>query len=132
MQKFEDYGLLGSRPAQSPGELEALSARMVRQTLDGMSRTAPAPPVARTVKRPTRNMSPPFERRPLTTVTHGGSARLGGDLVWALRELRSADSLLLRAEMRRDPASWAAAIANPERLTAQLGARQAGNGQFRC
>ncbi len=127
MQRFEDYHLMGTRQdGASPARLAALADDTVRRGLLEMTkqhREPTAEPSPRRQKPAPRPASPAFENRPSATVAHGGSARLGGDLAWALRELRKADPAVLRREIRRDPGAWALALANLERLTAQAASR---------
>jgi hypothetical protein len=72
MQRFESYGLLGSRrQGLLPSGTATLAEVMVSRTLDGMKDDAAAMPTRTQQEKPTRTVSAPAESRPAVALTHG-------------------------------------------------------------
>jgi hypothetical protein len=70
-----------------------------------------------------------LERRPAGVVALGTR---GGELAWAMRELRNMDRATLRSMAQADP-EWATRVlANLDRLIDQLSEEQRANGRPSC
>jgi hypothetical protein len=67
-----------------------------------------------------------LERRPAGAVALGTR---GGELAWALRELRNMDRSTMRSMMQADPGWAARVVANLDRLIDQLSGEQRANGR---
>ena len=135
MQRFEDYNLAGTRrPAPAPVP-DTLADPVLRRTLEQIRQRQTAP----TPSNPTRSATTPtpsvpvtlggLERRPAGAVALGTR---GGELAWAMRELRNMDRATLRSMAQADPEWTARVLANLDRLIDQLSKEQRSNGRPSC
>ena len=134
---------MGSRLPDVPttSTVDAAELRRVLHEIDrrAAARAATSAPVRKSppvpsARRPVERG--PLERRPAgKSVGGGGPARKssgapagtssgGRGLAWALRVLDGMAEWELRADVERDPGGWAAALANIDRLLAQLEAER--------
>lgn len=101
MQNFESYGLMGTKRLTTAPVPDTLADSMVRRALDEIRQrdlqavtpnVSPAPTPRSVRPAPVIPVTRGFERRPAGTVgLEGGAARRrgGGELAWAMREIRS-------------------------------------------